>query len=246
MTSINLIIISRYSNTDFVNNVKSYNLENGGTFVVITPTDGLNEVNQVKNAINTSMVNLIIYDWSISLESNVSSQVQNILSSVTSDLVYLGKFLDTCSKYSIYSNISNFNIVTGTEPAGFNAILLSSSFSQSFYDFLNTNSGKYYSLAYALLNMQISNPYTSYAVSPNLFVYNPMYNSIDTSNSYSVKTTECEPITSQITPSSDNDLMIFWIILIVILVCLALFVLLNYTSFGVNTKKFRVHTTSPS
>ncbi len=239
MTAINLIIISRYENTDFLNTVQGYNLENSGTVTVINqPTNGLDEVTQVRAALNASMTNLIIYDWSVTLEADPSAQVQSIIGSVTADLVYLGKFLDTCSKYAIQSNISNFNIVSGTEPVGFNAILMTPSFTGSLISFLDANVNKYYSLAYILLEMNISNPYTSYAVSPNLFVYNPMYNSIDTSNSYSVKTTECEPITTEIVPPSDNSLMIFWIILIVVGVCLIVFVLLNYTSFGVNTKKF--------
>jgi hypothetical protein len=68
---------------------------------------------------------------------------------------------------------------------------------------------------------------------------------IDLSKSYNVKTTECQGITSQVIPPSDNNLLIFWIILIIIGVCLIIWLLLNFTSFGINIEKFKQKNTYP-
>lgn len=235
--SINLIIISRYNNQNFIDNIKSYNLTTEENTHILVPTNDTTESSQVAPLINTALNNIIIYDWSKTLNDSPSDLVNDIVSEGGFDLVYLGKYLDTCSKYSLQSNISNLNLVSGTSPIGFNAILLSPTFSVTFQNYLNDNASKYYTIDYALLNLKISNNYTALAVSPNLFVYNPLYNSIDTSKTYSVKTTECEPITSQIAPPSDNALMVFWILLIVIGVCVILFLILNYTTFGIKSRE---------
>ncbi len=234
--SLNLIIISRYNNADFINNIKAYNLTDEPNTHVLVPTSETTESSQVAPLINPAVNNIIIYDWSTTTNPDPSAIVNDIISAGGFDLVYLGKFLDTCSKYSLQSSLTEVDLVTGTSPVGFNAILLSPSFATTFQNYLNDNASKYYSLSYALLDLKVTNNYTALAVSPNLFVYNPLYNSIDTSKVYSVKTTECEPVTSQITPPSDNALMVFWIILIIIAACVILFIILNYTTFGIKSK----------
>jgi hypothetical protein len=234
--SLNLIIISRYNNAAFVANIEAYNLTNEANTKVLVPTSESSESSQVAPLINPAVNNIIIYDWSTTTNANPSTIVDNIIAAGGFDLVYLGKFLDTCSNYSLQSSLTEVDLVTGTSPVGFNAILLSPSFAATFQTYLNTNASKYYSLSYALLDLKVTNNYTSLAVSPNLFVYNPLYNSIDTSKIYSVKTTECEPVTSQITPPSDNALMVFWIILIIIAACVILFIILNYTTFGIKSR----------
>lgn len=234
--SLNLIIISRYNNADFINNIKGYNLTNISNTKVLVPTSESSESAQVAPLIDPAVNNIIIYDWSTTTRADPSTVVNDIITAGGFDLVYLGKFLDTCSNYSLQSTVDGLNLVTGTSPVGFNAILLSPSFATTFQNYLNTNASKYYSLSYALLDLKVTNNYTSVAVSPNLFVYNPLYNSIDTSKIYSVKTTECEPVTSQITPPSDNALMVFWIILIIIAACVILFLILNYTTFGIKSR----------
>jgi hypothetical protein len=234
--SLNLIIISRYNNADFINNIKAYNLTDEPNTTVLVPTSESTESSQIAPLINPAVNNIIIYDWSTTTNANPSTIVNDIITAGGFDLVYLGKFLDTCSNYSLQSSLTEVDLVTGTSPVGFNAILLSPSFAAMFQTYLNTNASKYYSLSYALLDLKVTNNYTSLAVSPNLFVYNPLYNSIDTSKIYSVKTTECEPVTSQITPPSDNALMVFWIILIIVAACVILFIILNYTTFGIKSR----------
>ena len=54
------------------------------------------------------------------------------------------------------------------------------------------------------------------AVSPNLFTYDPLYNTVDLSQVYNVKSNECIGTTTEVTPPSDNDLTFFWILLLVI------------------------------
>jgi hypothetical protein len=242
--SIKLIIISRYNSTTYIDNVKSYFPSlTGSNLDVIVPTETEYETTLLASALDTTTgnYNLVIYDWSFSQNTSPSDVVNSIIGSSTLfDLMYLGKYLDTCSKYTIEYNVSSapsINVVKGTEPIGFNAILLTGDFAGKVQIFINNNVGKYYSLNYVFNDMMIAEEYISYALSPNLFVYNPMYSSIDTSQTYSVKTTECEPTNSQINPPSDNSLMIFWIILIIAVICLVIYLIVNFTSFGQRKKK---------
>lgn len=241
--SINLIIISRYSNTQFVNHVQSLNLAPVGDTNIIYPTDDTYETSLVIPYLRTDMYNLIIYDWSTTLSTTYNADIATILTS-SFDLVYLGKYLDTCNMYNLDKNISNFSLVKGTNPIGFNAVLLSGDFTNRLIPKLQT--GDYYSIAYAIAEMNITETVVEFATSPNIFVYNPLYNSIDLSKSYNVKTTECQGITSQVIPPSDNNLLIFWIILIIIGVCLIIWMLLNFTSFGINIEKFKQKNAYPS
>jgi hypothetical protein len=238
-----LIIISRYGNETYINKIKSYNLVPEVDTVVIYPTDTVYETTLILPELTGYTNYIIIYDWSVSLESSPSTSISNILSSSVIvdngyDIVYLGKYLDTCSKYNLNSNIDNFSLVTGSDPIGFNSIVISSSYAAKLTTELQNST--YFSISYAIANLNVvaESPYIVYAVSPNLFVYNPLYNSIDLSKSYSAKTTECQSDNSQIIPGSDNNLVIFWIIIIIIGICLILWLLLNYTTFGINTKYF--------
>jgi hypothetical protein len=236
--SINVVIISRFGNQSFIDHVKSYDLQRpGGSVNVIYPTDSEYETNLIKPYLYTDKYTLIIYDWSTTLSADINNDIEKIQES-TFDLVYLGKYLDTCSKYSLNREINKFSLVSGSNPIGFNAVIMTPVFTQKLLDQLNSKS--YYSLSFALSDMEIDTSVVSFATSPNLFVYNPLYNSIDTSKSYNVKTEECIGVTSQLTPPSDNNLIIFWIILIILIVCLILWFLFSYTSFGYKTKYYDV------
>jgi hypothetical protein len=236
--TLKLIIISRYQNENFINNVKSYNLATEENTVVIYPTNDIYETTLIKPELVGFDNYLIINDWSISMEASPATNVDNILAYFTSgyDVVYLGKYLDTCNRYNSYTNIDNFTLVTGTEPIGFNAVLISNSYAVKLIEEMNKNI--YYTINYAMANLNLTSetPLSIYAVSPNIFVYNPLYNTIDLSKSYGVKTSECQMINPQVIPPSDNDLTIFWILLIIVAVCIILWLLLNFTSFGINTK----------
>lgn len=237
--SINLIIISRYSNTDFYNQVTSYFSSSSisGT-TKIEPTDTNYETTLVGPAIDETKPNLIIYDWSSTLvgPANVNTILTTLTTtSPTYDVIYLGKYQDTCNKYSInktvITEVGPITLVSGTEPIGFNAILLSPSFSATIKPILTDS--KYYSISYAISDYSINNTVTEFALSPNLFNYNPLYNTIDLSQSYAVKTEECQLTTSQVEPPSDNSLNIFWVIIIVLIVALLLFILIKVFKFGI-------------
>ena len=232
---INLIIISRYTNTEFLNHIQSI-LNFITPQNVIYPTDTVYETSLIIPYLVTDKPNLIVYDSSTSLSNTLQSDIEGVLTN-SFDLVYLGKYLDTCSKYTVNTNINNFTLVNGTDPVGFNAILLSGEFAGNLIPYLQ--SGNYYTIAYAINNYKIENTTVEFATSPNLFIYNPLYNSIDLSKSYNVKTTECQGITTQLTPPSDDNLMIFWILLIIIGVCIIIWALLNFTTFGINIEKYK-------
>lgn len=234
--SITLIVISKNANAQpYIDNILSYNMALSDKTTVIYPTESQSETSLVTPLLNTSegAFNLIIYDWSKSLilTPNISSILSSIITkmqTLSTDITYLGKYLDTCSKYSINSNIENIQLVSGTEPIGFNAVLMSSSFSQKLKNELEAN--QYSSIMYGISNLGLTNTINSLATSPNMFIYNPLYNSIDTSNSYSVKTTECQPLSSQMTPPSDNSLTIFWILLIFFVIAVIFILVVNFTN----------------
>ena len=101
-------------------------------------------------------------------------------------------------------------------------------------------SSKYYSVSYAINNYKIDNTITDLATSPNLFVYNPLYNSVDLSNVYNIKSTEFQGLMSQLIPPSDNDLLIFWVIIIIIGIFLIFWIILNFTSFGASIRENKI------
>jgi hypothetical protein len=230
--SINLIVISRNPNSEtYIDNIKSYEITSLNDTHIIYPNDTSYETGLILPVLNTDAYNLIIYDWSTSLLSKES--IQNLLQEImtkNSDVVYLGKYLDTCNKYQIQSNIENISLVRGSDPIGFNAILINPSFTVQLKNELESKT--YYTISYAISVLNIENSINTLAVSPNMFVYNPLYNNIDSSKSYNIRTEECQGITSQITPPSDNNLNIFWILVIVIIVALLIYLSVNFTSFG--------------
>jgi hypothetical protein len=223
-----LIIISRNSGAEsYINNIKGYSLATEENTVVIYPTDTEYETTLIKGVLDPSKANLVIYDSSTTLIDNATLQDNvNTIQGYGIELVFLGKYLDTCSKYSLQNTVppaGSVSMVTGTEPVGFNAILMTGEFAGKLQTELNSK--MYYSIIYAILNM---NPVMQ-ATSPNIFVYNPLYNSLDDGKVYNVKTEECQGITSQITPPSDNNLNIFWIIIIVVVVVFIFWLFVNFT-----------------
>ena len=245
--TINLIIISRYNtneeNQTFIDYIKSLNLTTPENTSVVYPSDTLYETNLIAPLlkIEDGFYNLIIYDWSKTLlnEADINGAITGILTNEF-DIVYLGKYLDTCSNYSPLNNISGTSstLVTGTDPIGFNALIMSKNFSNNIKPYFE--SSKYYSVSYAINNYKIDNTVIDFATSPNLFVYNPLYNSVDLSNVYNIKSTECQGLMSQLVPPSDNDLLIFWVIIIIIGICLIFWIILNFTSFGVSIKENKI------
>jgi hypothetical protein len=243
--SINLIIVSRNPNASaYIQNVKDYNIAPPENTSVIYPDNNNYETTLAIPLIDPTKYNVIMYDWSYSLSGDINSIIGDIISTKTFDLVYLGKYLDVCNKYLLDSNIQNVSFVSGTEPVGFNAIIMSPTFSQTFKTNLENN--KYYSFIYAIQDIAMNTNVKYFALSPNLFVYNPLYNQIDTSKAYGAKTEECQPFTSQITPPSDNQLEVFWIILIIIIVIFILWVLVGFTTFGIKSKEFANKPTIPA
>lgn len=248
--SINLIIISRYNGNseseNFVNHIKSLNLALPGNTNVVYPSSENYETTlvapllKVPSSEDGPWYNLIIYDWNTTLLSTINTDIQTIITNTSGifDAIYLGKYLDTCNNYSLNQNISSFSLVTGTDPVGFNAVLLSTSFSEKLQPNLENN--KYYTVSYAINEYKVDNTIIEYATAPNLFVYNPLYVSIDLSNSYGVKTEECQGITSQIIPPSDDNLIIFWILLIIIGIALLIWLFINFTSYGQSIERKRM------
>jgi hypothetical protein len=234
--NINLIIISRYGNQTFIDKVKSLNLTAPENTSVIYPTSEQYETTLIipyfKLPSDGSWYNLVIYDWSTTMSSNINSDIQDIYNSLSEnfDVMYLGKYLDTCNNYSVKENINSFSLVSGTDPVGFNAAILTTSFSEKIIPYLQNN--KFYTLTYAINEYKIQNTIIEYSTAPNLFVFDPLYTSIDVSNSYSVKSQECQGITSQIIPPSDNNLTIFWILIIVCIIALLIWLFINFTSYG--------------
>ena len=240
--SINLIIISRNSGAEsYVNNIKSYNITDEANTHVVQPSSTESETSLVAPLLNSGVPNLIIYDWSTTLVSDISGTIDDILLK-TFDIVYLGKYLDTCNKYNTDSVVDGITLVNGTDPVGFNAVLMTGDFAGRLKTELETNT--YYSVIYAIQTINVNSPINAFATAPNLFTYNPLYTSIDTSQSYAAKTEECQPITSQITPPADNQLEVFWIILIIILVAVLLWLLTGFTKFGVKSREY-MHTPAP-
>jgi len=242
--SINLIIISRNPDASaYIQNIKDYNIAPIGDTNIIYPDSNNYETTLILPLLDETKYNLIIYDWSTTQNVNLNSIINDIITTKTFDLVYLGKYLDTCNKYLTNSNIQNITFVSGTEPIGFNAVLLSPTFTGKLKTEMQTNS--YYSIIYAIQNISFNSSVAYFALSPNLFVYNPLYNQIDASKAYGAKTEECQPFTSQITPPSDNQLEVFWIIVIILAIALILWFLVGFTTFGIKSKEFAYKPTTP-
>jgi len=191
--------------------------------------------------LNTTAYNLVIYDWSMTLKNNdLATLINSTITLNTTpgnvfDVAYLGKWSDTCSKYTtLYTTgFEPFTIVGGTDPVGFNALLLTPSFSQKLKDKITAPDAKVYgSINYVIQEIAIDETVKYIAFSPNLFVYDPLYNAVDDNVTFYAKTQECVSFNSQVTPPSDNALTIFWILLIIVGVCIILWLMLSSRGFG--------------
>ena len=237
---IKVIIFQKTSDDDYKNRVLGYNYPAGTTTQVIQAYDTSTtstDPTLLKDALDTTagVFNLIIYDWSMTLNnSNLSTYLTYLVGLTTWDVAYLGKWSDTCSKYTTVdtnATLAPYTLVGGTDPIGFNAVLLNPTLSA---DLKNKLSGTkiYNSINYAIQEINIDKEVKYVAFSPNLFVYDPMYNAVDNSVTYFIKTQECVSFNSQVTPPSDNALTIFWILLIILGVCVILWLLLSSRGFG--------------
>jgi hypothetical protein len=257
--NIQITIISRCSDPDqvsfYIDRIESYEIGNNGTTYtkVITPTNSQPETsllisNECLN-LTPGWYNLIIYDWAMSIID--STEINSIIESILNldqnvnpwSAAYLGKFMDTCTKYNPFAETgtnNQFDIVENSEPAGFNAVLLTHDMSQSLYSRLTSNVA-YYSINYAIQDIGIDDSSIKYiALSPNLFTYDPLYNKVDVNKVYAVKSNECVGTTSEVTPPSDNDLTFFWILLIIIGVGLIIWFIISTQneSYKIKTKSY--------
>lgn len=237
MSSLNIqvTIISKCSDpaqtSFYIDRIKNYDIGyDSNSYTVITPTNNEYETNLLisSNALNrtTGWYNLIIYDWAMSTIDN--TQIKSIIESILNldqntnpwSAAYIGKFMDTCTKYNPFTETgtnNQFSIVENSEPAGFNAVLITHDMTELLYSKLTSTDVVYYSINYALQDIGIDNTSIKYiALSPNLFTYDPLFNKVDISKVYAVKSNECVGTTTEVTPPSDNDLTFFWILLLVI------------------------------
>ena len=240
--NIHTIIISKSGDATFLQQVQNYNLSTD-TASVIYPNDSNYETTLIKSQlrIESGWYNLIIYDWAYSILPT-NNDIQTVITSITNldqninpwSVAYLGKWMDTCNKYNNFSDAGKFDLVSGTEPIGFHAVLLTQSMSEKLLNKLNAQ--VYYSINYTLQDIGIEDSSVKYiAVSPNLFTYDPMYNKVDTSKIYATKTNECSGTTSEVVPPSDNDLTLFWVLLLVIGVSLTIWFILSTQNIDTNT-----------
>jgi len=99
-------------------------------------------------------------------------------------------------------------------------------------DKIETSSKTYGSINYDIQEIGIDENVKYISFSPNLFVYDPLYNAVDDNVTFYAKTQECVSFNSQVTPPNDNALTIFWILLIIIGVCIILWLMLSSRGFG--------------
>jgi hypothetical protein len=242
--NLNVIIFQKTSDTSYKDRVAAYNYvtaPNTKTTVVIQPDTSKTDPTLLAPALVTSDYNLIIYDWSMTLKNDsLSDLIDKTVTLNTTpgnvfDVSYLGKWSDTCSKYTtLYTTgFEPFTIVGGTDPVGFNALLLTPSFSQKLKDKINaSNPNTYNSINYVIQEIAIDQTVKYIAYSPNIFIYDPLYNTVDDNVTFYAKTQECVSFNSQVTPPNDNALTIFWILLIIVGVCIILWLMLSSRGFG--------------
>lgn len=240
--SLNVIIFQKTSDTSYKDKVEAYNYSSpvSHTTVVIPPSTE-SDPTLLAPQLDTSKFNLVIYDWSMTLKNDTLATLisDTIALNTTPDEVfnvaYLGKYSDTCAKYTTLYNtgFEPFTIVGGTDPVGINAILLTPSFSQTLKDKITAPDAKIYgSINYVIQEIAIDETVKYIAYSPNLFIYDPLYNAVDDNVTFYTKTQECVSFNSQVTPPSDNALTIFWILLIIVAVCIILWLMLSSRGFG--------------
>lgn len=241
--NLNIIIFQKTNDTSYKDRVETYNYvsaPNTKTTVVIPPSTSESDPTLLAPQLNVTDYNLVIYDWSITLKNDtLATLIDSTINLNTTpgnvfDVAYLGKWSDTCAKYTTLYNtgFTPFTIVGGTDPVGFNALLLTPSFSQKLKDKITTSSKVYGSINYVIQEIAIDETVKYIAFSPNLFVYDPLYNAVDDNVTFYAKTQECVSFNSQVTPPTDNALTIFWILLIIVGVCIILWLMLSSRGFG--------------
>lgn len=241
--SLNVIIFQKTSDNSYKDRVAAYNYASPPVIpVVIPPSTDSNPKSDptlLAPQLNTSVYNLVIYDWSLTLKNDTLASLINSTIALNTpdnvfDVAYLGKYSDTCAKYTtLYTTtFEPFTIVGGTDPVGFNALLLSPSFSVKLKTKIETSSKTYGSINYVIQEISIDETVKYIAYSPNLFVYDPLYNAVDDNVTFYAKTQECVSFNSQVTPPNDNALTIFWILLIIVGVCIILWLMLSSRGFG--------------
>jgi hypothetical protein len=239
--SLNVIIFQKATdNTSYKDRVASYNY-GAHTTVEIPPSTTESDPTLLAPKLNTSVYNLVIYDWSMTLKNDsLAGLIDKTVTLNTTpgnvfDVAYLGKWSDTCAKYTTLYTIefTPFTIVGGTDPVGFNAVLLTPSFSQKLQDKIYaSNPNTYNSINYVIQEIAIDQTVKYIAYSPNIFIYDPLYNAVDDNVTFYSKTQECVSFNSQVTPPTDNALTIFWILLIIVGVCIILWLMLSSKGFG--------------
>jgi hypothetical protein len=244
---LKVIIFQKTSDTSYKERVENYNYvsaPNTKEVIVIPPSMDSNPKSDptlLAPQLSTTDYNLVIYDWSLTLKNNdLATLISNTINLNTTpgnvfDVAYLGKWSDTCAKYTtLYTtNFEPFTIVGGTDPVGFNALLLSPSFSEKLNQKITAPGAKTYgSINYVIQEIAIDETVKYIAYSPNLFVYDPLYNAVDDNVTFYAKTQECVSFNSQVTPPNDNALTIFWILLIIVGVCIILWLMLSSRGFG--------------
>ena len=166
MSSLNIqvTIISKCSDpaqtSFYIDRIKNYNIGyDSSSYTVITPTNTEYETNLLisSGALNRTVgwYNLIIYDWAMSIINDVEikSIIETILNLDQStnpwSAAYIGKFMDTCTKYNPFTeagNTNQFDLVENSEPAGFNAVLLNHDMTELLYSKLTSTDVAYYSI----------------------------------------------------------------------------------------------------
>ncbi len=241
--NLNVIIFQKTSDDTYKTRVESYNYvsaPNTKNIIVIPPSTTQSDPTLLAPELSTSDYNLVIYDWSMTLKNDtLSTLISNTIALNTTpdeifNVAYLGKWSDTCAKYTTLYNtgFEPFTIVGGTDPVGFNAVLLTPTFSQKLKDKITSSSKIYGSINYVIQEIAIDETVKYIAYSPNLFIYDPLYNAVDDNVTFYAKTQECVSFNSQVTPPNDNALTIFWILLIIVGVCIILWLMLSSRGFG--------------
>ena len=238
--SLNVIIFQKTSDTSYKDRVEAYSY-GVHTTEEIPPSTTESDPTLLAPNLNPSVYNLVIYDWSMTLKNDslatlISSTINlNTTPGNVFDVAYLGKWSDTCAKYTtLYtSGFEPFTVVGGTDPVGFNAVLLTPTFSEKLKNKINaSNPNTYNSINYVIQEIAVDETVKYIAYSPNIFIYDPLYNAVDDNVTFYAKTQECVSFNSQVTPPNDNALTIFWILLIIVGVCIILWLMLSSRGFG--------------
>ncbi len=138
---------------------------------------------------------------------------------------FLGKWLDSCQNYVQETTINdnNTNIVGGSIPQGFEAVLISQDGSAVLSDYITTTLNLNTTLSEAIDKVE---DFTTFTTSPNVFSYDPQYD--DSNTILNIKTQECISTVTDFTPVVNNDLLFFYLLVIIILVIVLCFFVFKY------------------